>query len=52
VNRQKCENLGGIEDATERYEIVIGVLEANMAGAVVDRLDTAGIKQSRVVRCG
>jgi hypothetical protein len=44
VNPNKRKHLRRIEDAVERHQIVIGVLEADVARAVVDRLNTAKIK--------
>ena len=44
MNPNKREHLGGIEDAVERHQIMIGVLEADVARAIVDRLNTAKIE--------
>ena len=44
VNPNKRKHLRRIKDAVERHQIVIGVLEADVARAVVDRLHTAKIK--------
>jgi len=44
VNPEKRKHLRRIEHTIERYQIVIGVLEADVARAVVDRLNTAKIK--------
>lgn len=38
------EYLGRIEDAVERHQIMIGVLEPDVARAIVDRLNTAKIE--------
>ena len=44
VNPEKRKHLRRIEHSVEWYQIVIGVLEADVARAVVDRLNTAKIK--------
>ena len=44
VNPEKRKHLRRIKDAVERHQIVIGVLEADVARTVVDRLNTAKIK--------
>src|SRR5581483_9066447 len=52
VNRQKREHPGRVEDAGHRNQIVIGVLEADVARAVVDRLNAAKIEKAGVVGRG
>ena len=44
VNPNKRKHLRRIKDAVERHQIVIGVLEVDVARAVIDRLNTAKIK--------
>ena len=42
--RQKRKHLCGIENAADRYQIVIRVLEADIARTVINRLDAAEIE--------
>ena len=42
--RQEGKNFRRVEDVVDRHEIVVGVLEADVPGAVVDRLNAAEIE--------
>jgi hypothetical protein len=44
MNRQKRKNFGRIEHVIHCDQIVVGVLKANVSGAVVDRLDAAKVE--------
>ena len=44
MDRHKGKNLRGVEDAVHGHEIVIGVLEADIPRAVINRLNAAEIK--------
>ena len=40
----KGKNLRCIENVVERHQVVVGMLEADVAGAIVDCLDAAEIE--------
>lgn len=49
VYRQEREDFCRVKDAVEPNQIVVGVLEANVARAIVDRLDTSMVEQTGIV---
>lgn len=49
AEQQKSEYSGSLEDALDGNDVVVGVLEANVARAIVDRLDSSFVKKTRVV---
>ena len=44
VHRDKGKNLGRIENVVDRDQVVVGMLEADIPGAIVDRLNAPEVK--------
>src|SRR5678815_2297824 len=51
MEREESKNLRGVEYFVHRDQIVMGVLEANIARVVVDSLNLAKIEKAGVIGC-